>query len=304
MWERCYQSGESYLGDEIDVEAAANWSGVPGTLTKALLEAGGAGNPGFIDEDPDRPGHYLCHDLFDHAPEYVAGRRRKEQERQKTKVCACCGAIFHSADLRSKFCSDSCKQKSWRDNHSPVSDPALPTVTESSVTSAERYGNVLPKVTDCYPTPAPAPAPIAKEEKTVSAAPKLKRGGHHDLGKYSPEFEEAMAEWRKFMRDIREFEGSFPKEKRFVASGAGSKEAAWLKWIELNRERVNGISITGADLLESVRRWIRVKLLKAQDRVELAAPMLSRMLNKPEFMDAVIDVVRKRSCSQEVQNAV
>ena len=167
MWERCYQNGEPYLGDETDVEAAANWSGEPGALAKAFLEAGGTGNPGFIDEDPDWPGNYLCHDLFDHAPDYVAGRRKKEQERQKTKVCAGCGGIFHSPDLRGKFCTDACKQRDYRNRHSTENSNALPTVTDRSVTVTECYGNALPTVTDSYCTPAPAP----KEQETVPAAP-------------------------------------------------------------------------------------------------------------------------------------
>ena len=83
MWEKCYLNGEAYLGDVVDVEAASQWPGEPGALCKALLDAGGDGNHGFIEEVQGRPGHYQCHDLFDHAPRYVAKRMAREMERKE-----------------------------------------------------------------------------------------------------------------------------------------------------------------------------------------------------------------------------
>jgi len=81
LWETCYQNGDEYLGDVLDVEAAAHWDGEQGKLCAALLTAGGDGNHGFIDEVDGRPGHHRCHDLFDHAPRYVSRRLQKEIER-------------------------------------------------------------------------------------------------------------------------------------------------------------------------------------------------------------------------------
>ncbi len=83
MWETGYQNGDDYLGDSADVEAAAQWDGEPGKLATALLTAGGEGHAGFIDETPDRPGHYRIHDLWQHAPEYVRKRARREEERKQ-----------------------------------------------------------------------------------------------------------------------------------------------------------------------------------------------------------------------------
>jgi hypothetical protein len=84
MWEKCYINGEAYLGDVVDVEAAAQWPGENGALCKALLNAGGDGNAGFIEEVEDRPGHFQCHDLFDHAPAYVGKRMARELKRIET----------------------------------------------------------------------------------------------------------------------------------------------------------------------------------------------------------------------------
>jgi hypothetical protein len=83
MWEKCYQNGDDYLGDEIDVEAAALWPGDSGVLCRALLNAGGEGKAGFIEPVEGRPGIYRCHDLFDHAPRYVGNRLKREIERQE-----------------------------------------------------------------------------------------------------------------------------------------------------------------------------------------------------------------------------
>jgi len=50
LWEFCYENGDDYLGDSDNVESMARWSGEPGILTKALLEAGSDGNAGFIEQ--------------------------------------------------------------------------------------------------------------------------------------------------------------------------------------------------------------------------------------------------------------
>jgi len=82
IWACCYENGDDYLGDSRDVEGMAEWDGDEGALTAALLDAG------FIDELDDRQGHYICHDLWHHAPEYVQKRRKREAARQtKTDPC-------------------------------------------------------------------------------------------------------------------------------------------------------------------------------------------------------------------------
>ena len=86
IWDTCYEAGVAYLGDADDVEAAAQWTGEPGLLARSLLDAGGEGEAGFIDELPGRPGHFECHDLYDHAPEYVRKRFDREAERQARGV--------------------------------------------------------------------------------------------------------------------------------------------------------------------------------------------------------------------------
>ena len=85
---RCYENGDPYLGDATDVEARAGWGGREGALVAALVEAGGPGHAGFIEEGgspwwPDgEPRTYRVHDLFDHAPRYVKRRVHLEAIRQ------------------------------------------------------------------------------------------------------------------------------------------------------------------------------------------------------------------------------
>lgn len=71
LWLRGYQTGNPAIGDELDVEAAAEYPGDEGKFAKAVVAAG------FVDRD--EKGHHSIHDLFDHAPKYVQLRMvRKE----------------------------------------------------------------------------------------------------------------------------------------------------------------------------------------------------------------------------------
>lgn len=80
LWETCYETGDPCLGDAETIEAAAEFPGTPGDLVKALLTCGGEGRAGFIEPCPGRTG-YQVHDLFDHAPDYVKKRLKRELER-------------------------------------------------------------------------------------------------------------------------------------------------------------------------------------------------------------------------------
>ena len=81
LWETAYEAGNDLIGDAVDVELACRWRGEPGKVVQALLACGGEGNVGLIEPDPTRPGQFLVHDLFDHAPDYVSRRATREAER-------------------------------------------------------------------------------------------------------------------------------------------------------------------------------------------------------------------------------
>jgi hypothetical protein len=68
MWRRAYQMGSPFLGDELDVEAAAVYTGEPGKFTRAAASAG------FLDLTD---GGYIVHDLYAHAPEWAKKRLQR-----------------------------------------------------------------------------------------------------------------------------------------------------------------------------------------------------------------------------------
>lgn len=157
LWDPCYESGDDYIGTSEDLEMLVGWTGEPGMLTRALVEAGAPEGQGFIEPVPGTAGGavaYKVHDLFQNAPEYVANRRSKEQERRKEKTCDRCGTVYFAADARSRFCSSACKQGGWRDRR----NNSLPSVTVTNVTETDRNG-----------TPAPAPAPITRTQHPTPA---------------------------------------------------------------------------------------------------------------------------------------
>lgn len=66
MWRRAYQTGNPLLGDELDVEAAAEYLGEPRRFATAALQSG------FLDRTSD--GQFTIHDLWDHAPAWAKKR--------------------------------------------------------------------------------------------------------------------------------------------------------------------------------------------------------------------------------------
>jgi hypothetical protein len=83
IWDSAYEAGNEYLGTAEDVELAASWNGDPGRLCALLVSCGGPDHPGFIEEVANRPGHFIVHDLWHHAPQYVSRRRQRELGRQQ-----------------------------------------------------------------------------------------------------------------------------------------------------------------------------------------------------------------------------
>jgi hypothetical protein len=174
LWDVCYENGNDYLGEALDVELAAQWPGEPGKLTRALAAVGlidvvtdvtdlrdfrdkGEKDARPLIPDAIEPIRYRVHDLFDHAPDYVFSRAQREEERKKTKICEWCGSPYRSKDKRSKYCSDNCRQSNHR--HGLTTDRNGKRAATVSVT--QRNGTPAP-------APAPAPAPTNPPTKPPS----------------------------------------------------------------------------------------------------------------------------------------
>jgi hypothetical protein len=90
MWESCYESGDDYVGTGEDIEQLIGWKGEPGVVALALVAAGLPEGHGFIEPLPSETGGgslcYRVHDLWHHAPDYVAKRHKREMERRQRVV--------------------------------------------------------------------------------------------------------------------------------------------------------------------------------------------------------------------------
>lgn len=157
LWDHCYEAGNDYLGTWEDIEAIVGWAGDRGALTRALVEVGLPEGAGFIEpiEAPqaasgvESPIRYRVHDLWQHAPEYVANRRVREDERKIAKTCAQCGHPFYASDPRSQYCSGACRTGGWRDRKIRHSDV---TVTDGDVTGTDSDVSLAPNTQ--HPTPS------------------------------------------------------------------------------------------------------------------------------------------------------
>lgn len=133
MWRVGYSSGNAIIGDEIDVELAAEWAGEPGAFVRALCD------PAIRLLDKGEDGRYEIHDLHDHAPRYVQERWRKEQERKH----------LHGRTKR-------------RTRGGHVADKVRTTGSQRAQTSSTPAPAPAPALA---PTPSPSPAHAPPDER-------------------------------------------------------------------------------------------------------------------------------------------
>jgi hypothetical protein len=175
LWSTTYETGSAYLGDEVDVELAAGWTGDPGALCSALLLCGGK-TQGLIEEV--EPGIYQVHDLLDHAPDYVGDRAKRALEAQEDKVCEHCGAIFRSPDARAHYCTDACRKLAWKAKQKGdgsgqmATDGDRPIRPPTSQATDQDGSRQVGTESDEVPSPAqPSPAPFKRLKDKVAETP-------------------------------------------------------------------------------------------------------------------------------------
>lgn len=89
LWWGAGQSGNPVIGNESDVELAAEWVGEKGILFAALRDCGVHGGVGFIEPYEDIEGAWQIHDFEEHAPMYVKERFKKREQRRAKKSRDC-----------------------------------------------------------------------------------------------------------------------------------------------------------------------------------------------------------------------
>jgi hypothetical protein len=237
LWHACNETGDPYIGDADDIASAAEYPGEPKKLVQALLDCGGNGCSGLIEEDPNRYG-YQIHNYFDHAPEYVMNRRKAEQERRKQKICESCGEEYRSRSHNSRYCSNACKMSAYRRRQ---------TVTASD--GNERNGDVSLRnsdvsVTSRYGTPAPAPAPAPSPTGGVGG----RKSSAND------------AIYRKAGDSFEAFYKKYPRREGKLAAAK-----AWIKLTDEQREKA----------VEALPNHVAVFKNRAPDKVPYPASWLN-----------------------------
>ncbi len=151
LWRGPYESGNPMIGDAVDVELAAEWSGERGILFRALMSAGGQDRAGFIEPVDGKTDCYQIHDLWDHAPDYVRKRREREREREaKGKTLS---------DLRRDAA-----RKRW-----DASDHVNANGMQADATDRHLHANGCKRDAN-ERTRAPAPAPAPNKDKPAAQA--------------------------------------------------------------------------------------------------------------------------------------
>lgn len=106
LWNVGYQTGNAKIGDATDVTLATQHPLQDKKIVAALAECR------LIDEVED--GIYAIHDMTCNAPGYVSDRAKKYEESMKEKECSECKKTYKSSDIRSEYCSATCRSRSFR----------------------------------------------------------------------------------------------------------------------------------------------------------------------------------------------
>lgn len=130
LWDVANECGNPVLGDASDVEAAAEWPGKRGVFFAALRDCR------LIDKIHDHDGQqsgekWVIHDYWDHAPEYVKGRMRKERQRKGKRHDPSISVTGQSRDSHGTVPQKSdTPAPAPAPNSSPLSPPATETVAQ------------------------------------------------------------------------------------------------------------------------------------------------------------------------------
>lgn len=75
LWDCANESGDPIFPTITDIEAVCEWDGEPGVLAQKLVDLS------LVDVQSD--GTYMIHDYWDHCPDYVRKRLKREEERKQ-----------------------------------------------------------------------------------------------------------------------------------------------------------------------------------------------------------------------------
>lgn len=134
-----------------------------------------------------------------------------------------------------------------------------------------------------------------EKESTTTARARAKGPKLVEVGSYPQELEEGHSLWRELLKFMNsdEIQSKFHPEKRFTANQVGTREKSWKAWEKHLSHSVQGNPVTSAHVLQALKVWADTKRARAERGESLSCPMLPSMLNSPDFVDAVVAVVKR-----------
>lgn len=293
MWDVGCECGDPLLGAPDDVEAAAEWEGEPRVFFDALRDGG------WIDETDQG---WEIHDFFVNAPEYVVGRRAREAERNRRKICRACSSEYHSADRRSLYCSDACKHFAYRQRKSENSeeieterDRTLQIDTNETVVETDRDG---PRRHSQHPTP-----------NTQATKQNFPPPSQPPSGKFSPASRDGETDGATPPVLVFPTNGNGPSEWALTEGRLAEWSAAYpdmdvlaecrkaLAWIKVNRPKTHrGTPRFLVNWLNKANNWGASKKPKEESEEQTLPPPDPH----DQSIHGMIDVTGKRRwCSRE-----
>ena len=261
IWETAYESGNDFVGPVALVEQLATWEGEPGALVEALVRCGAASasGTGFIEFDPTAGG-YRVHDLWDHAPDYVRRRGRREQQRRT-----------EGAEYRDR-----------------VTLPGQRPASDRSVTSQRPDSDQPLTATREVATRAPARAPsLAPTHIPTETVPEYQGGAGGASPPDSPNPEPKSAKKRAPPEPLPDLpaELDYPEMRE-----------AWKARLEERRERGSKAKLTASQVAGQFRDLVRVKALRGPEAaVECVRRAISGGYTGVVFADTDLHPERARS---------
>lgn len=221
LWQSGYQAASEHIGDSIDLELAAEWTGEQGSLTKALLETG------MIDQNDD--GSYSIHDFWTHAPRYVQQRAETEEKLKRAGTSL--------SEVRSRAGRKGAEAK-WQTDGKPMANE------QQFASDLPSYdGKPMAKITPPLPSLSSPSLPLRDElpnGNSPSGKPKVARKpppSKFDEPEYSDNF---LAVWNQC-----------PKKARIRSS----RKEAWEVWVGLRLEDRKDDLLKALDVMVTSYEW-------------------------------------------------
>lgn len=273
LWDSCYESGEDYVGTAADIETMLGWTGAAGELAAALVDAGKPEGQGFIEpieNGATSPLRYRVHDLWHHAPDYVAKRRKRELDRLHKIDPAAERGVGRSAP----FGGQQLPSLDWQDGDGRPPSPS--------------------------PSHSPSPSPMG--QSVSSATPSASREPLSAALLVFPTIGKGGNEWALTQAQVNEWQELY---QGLDVVAECRKALAWVKAKTGNRKTAGGMKTflvnwfnrgvgRGANRQQVEREFSDLEIREAQQWYRSIGTALDRSISQDEHMSTFIRNKRRR----------